>query len=98
MMVKRKVKVKVEAEAEVKAEAEVEEKGKGKVEAEAEGEAVVEEKRKRTRKRRYKSVRVMAEMGILAGKAVWRGELHRVRYWQYLEARKTGGEGYLLVG
>jgi len=88
MMVKRKEKVEVEpmVAAEVVVEAE----------------PVVEEK-KGEKKRRYEQhdlvrVRVLAEMGILAGKAVWRGELHRVRYWQYLEARKTGGEGYLLVG
>lgn len=83
-------------------------KRKGKVEAEVVGEvepmvaAGAEEKKKRKRKPRYKrhdlvGVRVLAEMGILAGKVVWKGELHQVRYWQYLEARETGGEGYLLV-
>jgi hypothetical protein len=42
-------------------------------------------------------VRFSGEMGILAGRAVHGGEVHRVRYWQYLQARRTGGEAYRLV-
>jgi hypothetical protein len=42
-------------------------------------------------------VRFTGELGILAGKAVYRNEVHQVRYWQYLEARETGGEAYELV-
>jgi hypothetical protein len=42
-------------------------------------------------------VRFTGEFGILAGKAVHQGEVHTVRYWQYLAARETGGEAYQLV-
>lgn len=42
-------------------------------------------------------VRFSGELGILAGRAVHGGEVHRVRYWQYLRARETGGEAYQLV-
>jgi hypothetical protein len=42
-------------------------------------------------------VRFTGEMGLLAGRAVYGGEVHRVRYWQYLRARETGGEAYQLV-
>lgn len=91
-MVKRKGKVEAEVVGEVEPM----------VAAEVVVGAGAEEKKKRKRKPRYKrhdlvGVRVLAEMGILAGKVVWKGELHQVRYWQYLEARETGGEGYLLV-
>ena len=42
-------------------------------------------------------VRVLAEQGLLAGKAVWRGEVHRVVYWQYLQAHGANPDGYELV-
>ena len=42
-------------------------------------------------------VRFSGEMGMLAGKVVHDGEVHRVRYWQYLRARETGGDAYQLV-
>lgn len=42
-------------------------------------------------------VRFGGEMGLLAGKAVYNGEVHQVRYWQYLKALETGGEAYQLV-
>jgi demethoxyubiquinone hydroxylase (CLK1/Coq7/Cat5 family) len=57
-------------------------------------EAAEEPKRKRGDLVR---VRFSGEMGLLAGKAVYNGEVHRVRYWQYLRARETGGEAYQLV-
>lgn len=42
-------------------------------------------------------VRFTGEMGILGGRVVHHGEVHAVRYWQYLQARQTGGEAYRLV-
>jgi hypothetical protein len=41
-------------------------------------------------------VRVLCEMGILAGKAVWRGERHRVTYGQYQKAKRENPSGYQL--
>ncbi len=42
-------------------------------------------------------VRVLCEQGLLAGNAVWRGEVHEVRYWQYLLAVSEHEAGYELV-
>jgi hypothetical protein len=42
-------------------------------------------------------VRFNGELGMLAGRMVYRGEIHEVRYFQYLAARETGGEAYELV-
>lgn len=60
------------------------------------------EKKKRAKEPKRKRsdlvrVRFTGEMGLLAGKAVYNGEVHQVRYWQYLQARETGGEAYQLV-
>lgn len=43
------------------------------------------------------TVRFTGEFGLLAGRAVAHGEVHQVRYWQYLQAQETGGDAYVLV-
>lgn len=42
-------------------------------------------------------VRFVGERGMLAGRAVWQGEVHEVRYFEYLAARETGGDVYELI-
>jgi len=56
--------------------------------------------RRRKPKRKVKDrvrVRFRGEHGMLAGQAVFMGEVHEVMWYQYLEARKTGGDLYELV-
>lgn len=80
------------------------------VEIEREDEPQAEEKQpaepKKTPRRRKKpkrrakdqvQVRVNADHGMLAGKAVFRGEVHVVFYYQYERARETGGDAYELL-
>lgn len=43
-------------------------------------------------------VRVMKERGLLGGRAVWRNEVHRVPYWQYVAAIQADPNGYELKG
>ena len=79
------------------------------VEIEREDEPQAEEKqpaepKKATRRRKPKHrakdrvrVRVNADHGMLAGKAVFRGEVHVIFYYQYERARETGGDAYELI-
>lgn len=43
-------------------------------------------------------VHVEVEHGMLAGKAVYRGERHRVMYYQYEQAHQAQPNGYVLIG
>jgi hypothetical protein len=42
-------------------------------------------------------VRVNVDYGMLAGKAVYLGERHRVMYYQYEQARQANKDGYVLT-
>jgi pyruvate/2-oxoglutarate dehydrogenase complex dihydrolipoamide acyltransferase (E2) component len=43
------------------------------------------------------TVRVLCEMGLLAGEAVWRNERHVVSYADYEKAKRANPDGYRLV-
>jgi len=43
------------------------------------------------------NVRVLCEQGLLAARAVWRGEVHQVAYWQYRQAVDANPDGYALI-
>ncbi|MBN1814700.1 MAG: hypothetical protein JXA14_22865 [Anaerolineae bacterium] len=42
-------------------------------------------------------VRINADHGMLAGRAVFRGEVHTVMYYQYVETLETGDGAYELL-
>jgi hypothetical protein len=84
----RRHKVEVEPVSEVEPVLETE----GEPVIEAEGEVPAYEKHDLVR------VKVLAEQGLLAGRAVWRGEVHEVLYWQYQQAAHVNPDGYELLG
>jgi hypothetical protein len=43
------------------------------------------------------TVRVLCEMGLLAGEAVWRNERHVVSYADYEKAKRVNPDGYELI-
>ena len=43
------------------------------------------------------TVRVLCEMGLLAGEAVWRNERHVVSYADYEKAKRANPDGYELI-